>query len=41
VSGWYRDTVPFMYVSRGLGTSVVRARHRAVPEIPVFDWVLV
>jgi uncharacterized protein len=40
VSGWYRDTVPFMYVSRGLGTSVVRARHRAVPEIPVFDWVL-
>jgi predicted MPP superfamily phosphohydrolase len=41
VNGWYRDVVPAMYVSRGLGTSVVRARHRAVPEVPVFDWVLV
>ena len=40
VSGWYRDTTPAMYVSRGLGTSVVRARHRSVPEIPVFDWLL-
>jgi predicted MPP superfamily phosphohydrolase len=41
VSGWYRDAVPAMYVSRGLGTSVIRARHRAVPEVPVFDWALV
>jgi predicted MPP superfamily phosphohydrolase len=41
VSGWYRDGVPAMYVSRGLGTSVIRARHRAVPEVPVFDWRLV
>jgi predicted MPP superfamily phosphohydrolase len=41
VSGWYRDAVPAMYVSRGLGTSVVRARHRSVPELPVFDWGLV
>lgn len=40
VSGWYRDTVPAMYVSRGLGTSVVRARHGAVPEVAVFDWWL-
>lgn len=41
VSGWYRDAAPAMYVSRGLGTSVIRARHRAVPEVPVFDWRLV
>jgi uncharacterized protein len=41
VSGWYRDRIPAMYVSRGLGTSVIRARHRALPELPVFDWRLV
>jgi uncharacterized protein len=41
VSGWYRDTVPALYVSRGIGTSVVDARYRAVPEVPVFDWGLV
>jgi uncharacterized protein len=41
VSGWYRDVAPAMYVSRGLGTSGIRARHRAVPELPVFQWELV
>jgi predicted MPP superfamily phosphohydrolase len=41
VSGWYRDAVPALYVSRGIGTSVIDARHRAVPEVPVFDWELV
>jgi uncharacterized protein len=41
VSGWYRDAVPALYVSRGIGTSVIHARHRAVPEVPVFDWALV
>jgi len=41
VGGWYRDTVPALYVSRGIGTSVIDARHRAVPEVPVFDWSLV
>jgi predicted MPP superfamily phosphohydrolase len=40
VSGWYRDAVPALYVSRGIGTSVIDARHRAVPEVPVFDWEL-
>jgi predicted MPP superfamily phosphohydrolase len=40
VSGWYRDMVPSLYVSRGIGTSVIDARHRAVPEVPVFDWAL-
>jgi predicted MPP superfamily phosphohydrolase len=41
VSGWYRDAVPALYVSRGIGTSVIDARYRAVPEVPVFDWELV
>ena len=38
VSGWYRDPnrVP-MYVSRGIGTSVVPIRLGAVPEIAAFD----
>jgi predicted MPP superfamily phosphohydrolase len=38
VSGWYRDAerVP-MYVSRGIGTSVVPIRLGAVPEIAAFD----
>ncbi|MDQ3951248.1 MAG: metallophosphoesterase [Gemmatimonadota bacterium] len=41
VSGWYRDAVPALYVSRGIGTSVIDARYRSVPEVPVFDWGLV
>jgi uncharacterized protein len=41
VSGWYRDAVPALYVSRGIGTSLIDARHRAVPEVAVFDWELV
>jgi len=38
VSGWYRDAdrLP-MYVSRGIGTSVVPIRLGAVPEIAAFD----
>jgi hypothetical protein len=38
VSGWYRDAdrVP-MYVSRGIGTSVVPIRLGSVPEIAAFD----
>ena len=38
--GWYRDDVPAMYVSRGIGTSVVPARHGALPEVAIFDWTL-
>jgi predicted MPP superfamily phosphohydrolase len=41
VSGWYRDVMPALYVSRGIGTSLIDARHRAMPEVPVFDWALV
>lgn len=40
VSGWYRGNGPDLYVSRGLGTSVVPARIGAPPEIAVFDWAL-
>jgi predicted MPP superfamily phosphohydrolase len=40
VSGWYRDAAPALYVSRGIGTALVDARHGAVPEVAVFEWVL-
>lgn len=39
--GWYRDATPAMYVSRGIGTSVIPARHRVRAEVAVFDWGLV
>ncbi len=41
VSGWYRDEAPATYVSRGIGTSVLRMRLGAPPEIASFDWHLV
>lgn len=40
LSGWYRGGGPDLYVSRGLGTSVVPARVGAPPEVAVFDWAL-
>ncbi len=36
VAGWYRDTVAPLYVSRGIGTIVVRARLFCPPELPIF-----
>ena len=36
VEGWYHDTVGPLYVSRGIGTIVVRARLFCPPELPVF-----
>ena len=36
VAGWYRDTFAPLYVSRGIGTSGIRARFRCPPEIGVF-----
>ncbi len=36
VRGWFREGGPPMYVSRGLGTSVLPLRLGAVPEIAVF-----
>ncbi len=40
VSGWYRDGGVPMYVSRGLGTSLVPARLGSTPELVVIDWTL-
>lgn len=36
VSGWYRDSFAPFYVSRGIGTSGIRARFRCAPEVSVF-----
>jgi uncharacterized protein len=35
--GWYQDHSLPMYVSSGLGTSIIRARFCVPPEIAVFD----
>lgn len=44
VSGWYGrhdgSSRPPLYVSRGIGTSVVPVRLGALPELAVFDWAL-
>lgn len=37
VEGWYQDGGPPLYVSRGIGTSVVPLRIGAPPEVAVFD----
>ncbi len=36
VSGWYRDTFAPLFVSRGIGTSGIRARFRCPPEVGLF-----
>ena len=36
VSGWYRDTLAPLYVSRGIGTATIRMRFFCPPELPVF-----
>lgn len=38
--GWYRDAAIPLYVSRGLGTSLVPARLCAPPEVAHFEWDL-
>lgn len=40
VAGWYRDPGPPMYVSRGIGTSIIPVRIGATPEVALFDWAL-
>ena len=39
VSGWYRDEGTDLFVSRGLGTSVLPVRLGANPELAIIDWV--
>jgi predicted MPP superfamily phosphohydrolase len=36
VAGWYRDTFAPLYVSRGIGTTGIRARFLCPPELPLF-----
>lgn len=40
VQGWYHGEFP-LYVSRGIGTSVIPARLGATPEVALFEWRLV
>lgn len=44
VAGWYGreggDALPPLYVSRGIGTSLIPVRLGAVPEVAVFEWTL-
>lgn len=36
VAGWYRDTFAPLFVSRGVGTTGIRARFLCPPELPLF-----
>lgn len=38
VSGWYRDGGPDLFVTRGIGTSLVPVRLGSPPEVVVVDW---
>ena len=40
VKGWYAGDPTLLYVSRGLGTSIVPARFCAPPEVALFEWTL-
>ena len=40
VAGWYREGGPPLYVSRGIGTSLLPVRIGATPELVLFDWSL-
>lgn len=40
VAGWYRDSGPAMYVSRGIGTSLLPLRLGTPPELVRIDWSL-
>jgi hypothetical protein len=38
IKGWYKEKVPNLYVSKGVGTSVLPIRFGARAEIAVFDY---
>ena len=40
VSGWYRGNGPPMYVSRGIGTSLLPLRIGSLPELVILNWHL-
>lgn len=38
VAGWYRENGPDLFVSRGIGTSLVPIRLGSPPELAIVDW---
>lgn len=40
VRGWYKDSTPPLYVSRGVGTSIIAARLACEPEVGHFEWLI-
>lgn len=38
VKGWYRERAPAMYISRGIGTSILPVRIGSRPEVAVFEY---
>lgn len=40
VNGWYNDQKPYLYVSRGYGTSTIPVRFGARAEITLFEYVV-
>jgi len=38
VSGWYREGGPDLFVSRGIGTSLIPVRLGSTPELAIIDW---
>jgi predicted MPP superfamily phosphohydrolase len=38
INGWYNDKKPYLYLSKGFGTSVVRLRFGARAEITLFNY---
>ena len=40
IRGWYKDSSPYLYVSKGIGTSVLPVRFGARAEIAVFNYYM-
>lgn len=40
LKGWYADKKPYLYVSRGIGTSLLPIRFGSRAEVPVFNYYL-
>jgi predicted MPP superfamily phosphohydrolase len=37
-AGWYRDVLPHVFVSRGIGCSILPIRIMTQPELTLFEW---
>ena len=40
IKGWYKNSLPYLYVSKGIGTSILPVRFGARAEIAVFNYKL-